>query len=71
MYYRYLVIRVNRDPADVYAFLADRDIADVLDTVVLPDAGDVIEFRYVSARDAGAARLLRPAKWLRIYLGAA
>jgi hypothetical protein len=62
----YCVVRVNQDPRDTYAaetFVEALALAN-------PDDGDRIEYAFVEAADAGAARLARPDRWTTSVAGA-
>ena len=61
---QYTIVRINRDSADTYTKLGN-DRTALLDAVECanPDRNDDIEYGYVEARDAGAARLTSPPTW--------
>lgn len=60
---KFVVVRVNRDPKDTYA----EDTLEAALELAAPDRGDVLEYAIVTARDAGAARLVVPREgWRRV-----
>lgn len=62
----YCVVRVNQDPTDTHAA---ETFAEAL-ALANPDDGDRVEYAFVEASDAGAARLARPARWTTAVAGA-
>jgi hypothetical protein len=56
----FVIVRVNGSNSDTHAA---ETLAQALE-LAMPDDGDVIEFGFVQANDAGAARLMRPRKWM-------
>lgn len=58
----YTVVRVNRDPKDTHAAETYKQAY----ALASPDASDFAEMALVTARDAGAARLVDDAFWIPI-----
>lgn len=56
---KWIVVRINRSNSDTFAA---HTLEGALE-LAMPDDGSVIEHGTVTARDAGMARLMRPAQW--------
>jgi hypothetical protein len=59
---QWYVVRVDRDDRDTHAA---ETLADALE-LANADEGSVVEFGVVEADDGGMARLLRPARWMKV-----